>query len=180
MLQKVIMKIRKQIVMALTGTPGTGKTSVGRALAKRGWLHLELNKLVAEKKLYSGWDKKRKTWIVNENKLARFVRNFIIAHPSKNIVVDSHVSHALPAKFFSVVFVLRCEPKILEARLKKKHWSREKIRENVEAEIIGLVEWEACKKHKKIFSMNTSEQKIAATANAILRKLRFIRGWKNC
>src|SRR3989338_8543106 len=150
--------LKKQIVIALTGTPGTGKTSVASELARRGWIHLELSKLVKKEKLYSGWDKKRKTWIVDEIKL-------------KNIAVDSHISHILPTKFFSAVFVLRCAPAVLEKRLKSKKWSKEKIRENVEAEIIGLIEWEAKQKHKKVFVINLRKNSVQATANAILRKI---------
>ncbi len=160
----------KRFVIALTGTPGAGKTSVAKELSKKGWVHLELNKLVEKQKLYSGWDKKRKTWIVNEKKLEKFVGNFIKENPEKNIVVDSHISHILPAKFFSEVFVLRCVPAVLKKRLKSKKWSREKIRENVEAEIIGLIEWEAKKKHRKVFVINLRKNSAEATANAILQK----------
>jgi len=160
----------KRLVISITGTPGTGKTSVARELARAGWVHLELNKLVKKEKLYSGFDKKRKTWIVDEKKLKKFVEDFIKKNPQKNIVVDSHISHILPAKFFSAVFVLRCEPKILEKRLKEKKWSKEKIRENVEAEIIGLIEWEAKQKHGKVFVINLRKNSVQATANAILRR----------
>ena len=165
---------KKQIVIALTGTPGAGKTSIAKILARAGWLRLELNKLVKKEKLYSGWDKKRKTWIVDERKLKKFVADFISKNHEKNIVVDSHISHILPTKFFTQVFVLRCEPKILEKRLKKKNWSREKIRENVEAEIIGLIEFEAREKHKKVFSINTTEISAAGAASRILEKLKSI------
>jgi len=163
---------KKQIVIALTGTPGTGKTSVAKILARRGWVHLELNKLVKKEKLYSGFDRKRKTWIVDEKKLKKFAKKFIQKNSEKNIVVDSHISHILPEKFFSKVFVLRCEPKILEKRLKGKNWSKEKIRENAEAEIIGLIEWEARKKQKKVFSVDTTKISVAAAASGILKKLK--------
>ena len=118
-----------------------------------------------------GWDKKRKTWIVDEIKLKKFVGKFIKENPQKNIAVDSHISHILPTKFFSAVFVLRCAPAVLEKRLKSKKWSKEKIRENVEAEIIGLIEWEAKQKHKKVFVINLRKNSVQATANAILRKI---------
>ncbi len=177
--------MKSQIIIALTGTPGTGKTAVARELAKiarrrgatsmpSGWLHLELNKLVKKEKLYSGWDKKRKTWIVDENKLEKFVEKFIKENPQKNIVVDSHISHILPAKFFSCVFVMRCEPKVLEARLKRKKWSSKKIRENVEAEIIGLIEWEARRKHKKVSVVDATKIPAAGAASIILKKLKSL------
>lgn len=163
--------MKKRVIIALTGTPGTGKTSVGRELARKGWLHLELNKLIGKEKLYSSWDKKRKTWIVDEGKIKKFVENFFNKNKEKNIVIDSHISHILPAKIFFAVFVLRCEPKILAARLKRKKWSKEKIRENVEAEIIGLIEWEARRKHEKIFMIDTAKLSPRAAAIKILKSL---------
>lgn len=167
--------MKKRIVIAVTGTPGTGKTAVAKELAKNGWLYLELNKFVARKKLYTGFDKKRKSWIVNEKKLERFAKNFVVAHPEKNIVIDSHVSHILPEKFFSAVFVLRCNPVVLEKRLKKKRWKKEKIRENLEAEIIGLIEWEAKQMQRNIFSINSSgsAKSVAKKILKILRSKRF-------
>ncbi len=164
--------MKKRIAITLTGTPGTGKTSVARALEKKGWLHLELNKLVKKEKLYSGYDKKRKTWIVDEKKLRKFVADFIAKNRGKNIVIDSHLSHILPAKFFTAVFALRCDPRILEKRLKKKNWSKEKIRENVEAEIIGLIEWEARKNYKKVFSFDTAKKSPDVIVKEIFRKLK--------
>ncbi len=163
--------MKKHFIIALTGTPGTGKTSVAKELARLGWIHLELNKFVEKEKLYSGYDKKRKTWIVDENKLRKFVADFIKKNPKKNIVIDSHISHILPAKLFSAIFVLRCNPKILEKRLKRKNWSKEKIQENVEAEIIGLIEWEARKKHKKVFPIITEKKSAKEISREILRKL---------
>ena len=163
--------MKKHFVIALTGTPGTGKTSVAKILARAGWVHLELNKLVKKEKLYSGWDEKRKTWIVDEKKIKNFVANFVAKNRNKNIVVDSHISHILPAKFFKAVFILKCKPKILEKRLKEKNWNKGKIRENVEAEIIGLIEFEAREKHKKVFFINTTKISTKAAAKIILKKL---------
>ena len=48
------------MLIGLTGTPGTGKTSVSRFLEKkRHWKVIHLNDLIKEKHLYAEVDEKR-------------------------------------------------------------------------------------------------------------------------
>jgi adenylate kinase len=59
------------------------------------------------------------------------------------IIVDSHVPGICPEKFTKQVFVLRCDPRILEKRLRYRGWSEKKIQENVLAEILDICLGEA-------------------------------------
>lgn len=147
------------MIIALTGTPGCGKTAVAQQLAEKGFVHIELNRIITRRKLYSGYDKKRKTWIADINKVEKFIKSYAKKYGNKRIIIDSHISHLLPAKLVDVVIVLRCSPGVLEKRLEKKHWNKKKIIENKEAEIIGLISWEARKKHKKVFEIDATNKK---------------------
>ncbi len=158
------------MIIALSGTPGCGKTSVAKILKKK-FAVIDLNRLVVRKKLYAGYDKKRKTWIADIDKVEKFIKNEIKKYGKKAVLIDSHLSHLLPASIIDIVIVLRCDPKELEKRLKKKKWSNEKIRENVEAEIIGLISWEAKQRHKNVFEIDTTGRTAEQVAQKLLKGL---------
>ena len=64
--------------IALTGTPGTGKTSVSKVLEKRKLKVIDLNKLAIEKDFIIGYDKKRDSKIIDINRLNNFFKIPII------------------------------------------------------------------------------------------------------
>ncbi len=168
--------MNKRNVIAITGTPGTGKSSAARILKKRGFAVIALNSEIKRHKLYSGYDKKRKNYVADFGKMEEFLKKELVAekYHNRKVIIDSHLSHFLPSSLISTVIVLRCEPAALEKRLKKKGWNSWKIRENAEAEIIGLIEYEARKKHKKVFVVDTTKitpEQVAEKTIRILRKL---------
>ena len=56
-------------VILVSGTTGTGKTTIAKRLAKkRDYKYIDLNKMIIKKKLYSGYDKKLKTHVVDPRK----------------------------------------------------------------------------------------------------------------
>ena len=119
--------------ICVTGTPGTGKTEVGRRLAKEmGWRFVEVNELA--KSAVVGRDPGRKSLIVDVKKLAPAVRKL------RNVVLAGHFAHELPC---DCIVVLRCEPAVLRKRLLARGWAERKVRENVEAELFGVIEEEA-------------------------------------
>lgn len=163
-------------VIALTGTPGTGKSKVARILRKRGFVVIGLNSEIRRRKLYSAYDRKRKTYVADMKKAEKFLRTELKSgkYKNKTIIIDSHISHLLPPNIIGFVVVLRCNPEVLEKRLGKRGWNAEKVRENAEAEIIGLIEYEARKKHGKVFAVDSTKikpEQIAEKIICILGKL---------
>lgn len=135
--------------VAITGTPGCGKTTISKLVSKRtGLKHVNINRLIKSKKLYSSYDRKRKAYIADMKKIRAYVKKL------DDVVLDSHLSHDLNP---DIVFVLRCQPYELEKRMKKRRWRKMKIEENIEAEIIGTISWEA-RKRKRVFEIDTSEK----------------------
>ena len=54
----------------VTGTPGTGKTALSKRLAKKlNFYYIDANKIIFEYKLSDGYDRKRKTKIIDVKKL---------------------------------------------------------------------------------------------------------------
>lgn len=157
--------------IVLTGTPGTGKTAAAKAVAKSlGLVHLDLSKAVKEGQLYSGYDKKRDSYIADMKKVTEFVTTF--ERKNKDLIIDGHVAHLLPDKLVDTVIVLRCEPNALKKRLEKKRWNRTKVDENAEAELIGIIAYEARENHKSVFEIDTTGltmKKVAVLVERVLK-----------
>ncbi|MBI4173250.1 MAG: adenylate kinase family protein [Candidatus Aenigmarchaeota archaeon] len=152
------------MILAITGTPGAGKTAVGKELAKLlGWKFVELNRIAESKQLYSGYDHARKCWIVDLKKLQKFAAGL-----AGNAIMESHYAHELQA---DAIVVLRCKPKQLIARLRKRGWSKQKIAENVEAEIMEICLAEARESGKPVIVADSSGRDAGKTAATIGRKL---------
>jgi len=150
-------------VIALTGTPGTGKTKASKRL--RRFNVVELNREVRRRRLYSSYDRKRRSFVVDMAK----VRGFVSGIGNGPVMLDSHVSHLLPPSMVDRVIVLRCRPDRLEKRLAKRGWSAAKVRENVEAELMGIISAEARERHKNVRDIDTTDEPIRKVAKEIER-----------
>lgn len=145
-------------VICVTGTPGAGKTTIAKKLAEKYQFHyLDVNKLIAKNKLAESFDEKRKTKIVDIQKLNRILINYIKENKSKGIIIDSHLSHYLPKKYVSLVIVAKCDIKELNKRLKKRRYSRDKIKENLQAEIFNICYNEAFEGKHRIIAIDTTK-----------------------
>jgi adenylate kinase len=157
------------MIISISGTPKTGKTSVAEALAKKlGWRLVSLNQLAQEKRLYLGYDKARRSRIVDLKKLSAEVRR--LSKSQKNLILESHYSHDMPC---DVVVILRTNPKELRKRMSRKGWPRRKIEENVEAEIMEVVKSEALESAKRVLEMDTTGRKPEWVAGQIAARLRL-------
>lgn len=143
--------------IAVTGTPGVGKTSTCSKV--KGVRIVHVNDLVDELGLASGYDRKRKTREVDVSKLAKAVSSL-----GENILFEGHLSHLLKP---DIAIVLRCSPKVLERRLRKKGWPDSKVRENVEAEAVDVVLIEAVENVSEVYEIDTTGMRPAQVARAI-------------
>ncbi len=149
-------------VIAVTGTPGTGKTTLSKKLAKKLNFHyFDVNRFITKNRLYGGYDKKRKTKIVDINKLSKKLIEEIQKTKSskkfKGIIIDSHLSHYLPKKHVDLCIVVKCGIKELNRRLKKKNFNKNKIEENLQAEIFDICLNEAGERKHKVMVINTAK-----------------------
>ena len=146
------------MIIAVTGTPGTGKTEVAKELASLfSYKYVDLNKLVEEKGLVTGMDRERNSKIVDTEKIGEL-------EIEDNSVVDGHFSHFLDA---DVIVVLRTRPDVLKERLSRKGWPQRKIQENVEAEILGVCAFEAYETGQRVLEIDTSKRDAREVAKNI-------------
>ncbi len=145
------------VVYICTGTPGAGKTELSRELAKQLKIkYVDANTIIKKEKLIEGYDELRETNIVDEKKLAKALIQ--LAKTGKSMIIDSHMSHELPAKYVDRCIVTICDEEILRKRLEKKGYPKEKVQENVDAEILEICLHEAEQKGHKILVVDTSKK----------------------
>ena len=156
-------------VIAISGTPGTGKTGVGQLLVKRiNATLIELSHLAKEHQLLLGEDVKRETLIADTEKLQHYLANLIRESPKTHVIVG-HFADEVPEEILEFLVVLRCNPITLTQRLRNRQWSQSKILENVQAEILGECTMQALLRHKreKVFEIDTTEATLEEAADAI-------------
>ena len=175
-------------IIAVSGTPGTGKTTLSKKLSKKlNLYYLDVNKIISEYKLSEGYDNKRKTKIVDINKLNKVlldiieqikninesaslskarstktltklnIKENIDIKKIKGIIIDSHLCHYLPKKYVDFCIVTKCGINELNKRLKKKKFHKDKIKENLQAEIFDVCYNEALGKKHNVFVVDTTK-----------------------
>lgn len=157
------------LIAALTGTPGTGKTEVAEALEGRveGLRVVPINDFAAEHGLV-GDDGE-----VDVRDLEDHLRNDLAAtggmvgedEAAATLLLEGHLGHHL--SFLDVVVVLRCRPRVLIPRLRRRGWDDEKVRENAEAEALGVISAEAEGRAGWVYELETSDAEVDETAETV-------------
>ncbi len=151
------------MLVAVTGTPGTGKTSACDVLARRGYAVVDLDDAARQGGFIVGRDEARGSDEVDVDALREGLRV-----PAKIAFLRSHYAHRMAV---DLVVVLRCAPSVLRTRLEARGWPPAKVRENVEAEAIDVITQEATKLHPAVYEVDTTTRAAAQTAETILEIL---------
>ncbi|HYB77913.1 MAG TPA: adenylate kinase family protein [Thermoplasmata archaeon] len=147
--------------IALTGTPGTGKSTVARSLSRRHEM-AEVGDIARRLGCARG-DSNRV--VVDVGRLVRLLRQ----KPSRfeSDLVVGHLAHLLPIRD---VVVLRCHPQELARRLRAAGKGNARNRkENVLAEAIGLIMSEALARGRIVLEVDTSGRTPAQVAREVER-----------
>ena len=132
------MKDDMKKAIIVSGTPGTGKTTIAKKISKeKNWGYIDINDVIKKNKLKEGYDKKRKSITVDIKKLNKSLVS-LIKNSKKTLVIDGHLSHYLPKEYVKTCFITKCDLKTLKKRLEKRKYSKEKIRENLDSEIFDV------------------------------------------
>ena len=161
-------------IVIISGTPGTGKTSVSRKISEMVDANLiSLNELAISENFTLEYDKERDTNIVDFDKLIPYVTKHIDVlkkQKQKDLIIEGHFSDIIPNKFIDYSFVLRCDPEYLYNRLKERDYNKKKIIENIQAEILGNCANYLIQKQLKspIYEIDTTHLTIDSVATIIM------------
>lgn len=134
-------------IIIITGTPGVGKTRLARTLANRmNCRFVDIGSLVREGKLYSRFDRKDRSYVMNELQVKRRLVRLFASHAQESLILEAHtLGPYLPKRPGMRAIVVRLDPLRLARHLKARGWPRRKVWENVEAELIDLSLYESTK-----------------------------------
>ncbi len=154
--------------VAVTGTPGTGKTTATE-LVESDLEPVHLNDVIREEGLNEGTDEERDSLFADLDAIRAW-----LAEQDDDLLVDSHLAHHFDA---DRVVVLRCHPEQLKSRLVERGESEAKAEENAESEALDVILSEAVAEHgtDSVFEIETTDrtpEDVSADIEAVIRGAR--------
>ncbi|WP_247000705.1 adenylate kinase family protein [Halosolutus gelatinilyticus] len=156
--------------VAVTGTPGTGKTTATELLELRLEADesadapdlnvIHLNDVLESEELYTEVDADRQSLVADLDAIADWLDG------RDDAVIESHLAHHFEA---DRVAVLRCRPDALEARLRDRGENEAKARENAESEALDVLLAEAVEEHglESVYEIDTTDRPPALVADEL-------------
>ena len=149
--------------VALTGTPGTGKTTVSKHLPYR---IVDVNALVKEG-LNFGTDPERGCLEADMEGLGKKLDQMGL-DSGEIVVLEGHLSHY----FADDAIILRLSPLELKARLQARGYSEKKIMENIEAEALDVILIEALENCSQVHEIDTTCRSPHEVADLAVKTIR--------
>ena len=123
--------------IAITGTPGCGKTTLCTQAAETGISVQAVAVIAYRHGLLGNPDPDDGAAPIDTEALTEALAASEWVERSDAVtLIDGHLSHLLPV---DAVILLRCHPEVLQQRLIERGYSESKVNENVEAELIGSI-----------------------------------------
>jgi adenylate kinase len=158
-------------VIVIAGVPGVGKSTVASDTSERlEYSVIGVSELAMKEGTLLGRDDERKTEVVDLPRLKEKIADAINATEG-HIIVDGHYAYdVVPRNLVSHAFLLRRAPWVLKEELRERGYSSEKIRENVEAELLDVPLIEAIEVlgPNRVCEVDTTDRTPEETVNEVL------------
>jgi len=152
--------------LVITGSPGVGKHTVAKMVAKElGQKLIDINKIAIKNNAIIMKDSMG--YVVDLKKLSFLLRRSI----TKNCLVVGHLApYVLKKSDASLVIVLRRSPYELKKVYKKRGYLKQKVIDNISSEIIGVCLYDAIKKFgkDKVAEVDSTAKNTKKVTNEIL------------
>eukprot|EP00760_Papus_ankaliazontas_P005409 PhM_4_TR12548/c0_g1_i1/m.58379/K18532/AK6, FAP7; adenylate kinase len=127
--------------IVVTGTPGTGKTTMSEVIAQAfGFTHVNVGKLVSQEGFHESYDEEFDAHVPDEDRLLDHLETVVA---DGGVVLDFHSCELYPERWVDLVLVLSAKTEVLFDRLRARGYSDRKVEENMDAEIHRVCEDEA-------------------------------------
>ncbi len=147
-------------LIAITGTPATGKSRLARAVMRkcRNSAVIEINDVVKSKHLFSGLDIYG-SMVVDRKRLSEEIRGIAKgkARSGKTVIVVGHLAPELSLRY-GIAIVTRAKLKTLVARMRRRGYPQGKIRENIEAEALDYCGKAMKGKCKELYEVESGDE----------------------
>jgi len=161
----------------ITGTPGTGKTSLSQALSSATSMnYVDVGALIKHKNLHQGRDEEFDAFILDEDKVCDELEDVMA---KGNNIVDFHSCDFFPERWFDLVVVLKTDNTILFARLEKRGYLQKKITENIECEIMQVVLEQARDSYKEDIIFELQSDTVQDMDSNLDKLTQWVQNWKH-
>ncbi|KAK4916883.1 factor activating pos9 [Elasticomyces elasticus] len=154
----------------ITGTPGE--------LAQRtGLHHLDINEVVKKHNIGEASEDPDdpNTKIVDEDRLLDCIENDL---EDGGQIIDWHACDLFPPSQIDLVYVVRCDNKLLYDRLKKRGYGEKKLQENMDCEIMEVLLSEAREAYDENMVVELKSESTEDIDSNVERIEQWITNWK--
>jgi len=166
---------RQQPNILITGTPGTGKSTLAAEVAlQSGLAYIDVSELCKQQELYEGWDDEYECHILDEDRVVDELESQV---SMGGHIVDYHGCDFFPERWFDIVFVLRTDNTFLYDRLQARGYSEKKLKENVECEIFQTLLEEAREAYRPEIVHELRSDNVEDMERNLEQIVKWAKGW---
>lgn len=154
----------------ISGTPGTGKTTLSNKIGEKLGLNIiNIGDYAVKNNLIYDKDDQRDTLIPDKTKLLKKLA-IVINNAIKPLILEGHYVDIIPPRFVELIIILRMHPDKLSKRLQKKGYTPKKIKENLAAEVLGDCTAHALSNYEKsiVFELDISESNLEEAVEKLI------------
>lgn len=161
-------------VIIISGTPGVGKHSIAESLSTlmEDVAIIDLNKIIISKNLLIPSIKKDN--VVDIDRAFNYFKAQISSANNSNVLIIGHMApYVIDPLLVDVVVILRRSPYELKQVYEQRSYSKNKIKDNLISEILGIISFDFLKNYdsKKIMEFEIKKNTLPAHNASEIHKI---------